>query len=415
MKRRNGWMVAVLGALLVFSGCGGGEDGPSPEPVPTETPAEDLNVITIGNLTDLTGASSRGMEVVDRALEDTVRYANEENMIPGVRLEVLKYDCHLDEAQYIPGYEWLLENGADIIWTGVPGVPEVLRDLVDRDGVPLFAATVHRDDLDPPGHLFSMGIVPEIDTYTLLSWVAENDWDYASKGPARIGGAGWMDAHSPRIFSTAEKYCVAHPDQFEWIGGYLTNYSFSWEEQVEALKDADYVMPPVVMTTFLKQYRDAGGTGTFLGGEAQTAFMELIEDADLWAEADGMLAIRGSRWWGEEGFLIDLVEEILHRYNPDTAHLIIARGGGYLAVVQAYMIVGIVQDAVEDVGAANVDSRALYESAQSYSLATDSVELHSYGPDKRNAINYYAMYEFDSSRKDIVRVREEWYPARYAP
>lgn len=91
--------------------------------------------IAIGNLTDLTGVSANGMEPINMALGDMVRYYNENNLIPGVELEVETYDGQYNPSNDISGYEWLLERGADIIFTPVPPTPASLRTRVNEDKV----------------------------------------------------------------------------------------------------------------------------------------------------------------------------------------------------------------------------------------------------------------------------------------
>lgn len=414
----TGLLLLTLAVSLAVTGCGGNGDGAGePEPTKSATPtqtAEDV-VITIGSLTDLTGPSARGMQVVDKALEDVIRYFNDENLIPGIRLELIKYDGKLDSTQNEPGYEWLIENGADVIWTGVPGAPEALRPRIEGDGIVLFAATIHLDDLSPPGYIFTAGMVPEVNTLTQLKWVAGNHWDYETNGPATIGGAGWDDRHSPAIFAATQAYAAGHPDQFEWVGGHLTNFTFSWTDEVAALKDIDYVLPPNLMTTFAKQYHEAGGKGTILAGEPQVAFLEQIHDGDLWEQVDGTLVIRGSGWWGDDDEMVKLAEGLLERYNPDSAEAIKRRGVGYLAVQQAYIVVDIIREAVETVGAANFDSAALYEAAQSFSLEVDGLERYSFTETKRNATNYYAMSVMSAEANDLVRIDDRWFEAVYEP
>ncbi|NQT73005.1 MAG: ABC transporter substrate-binding protein [Chloroflexi bacterium] len=82
---------------------------------PTSTATQELVTITIGNLSDLTGVSSNAMGVVNIALEDTVEYYNERNLIPGVELEVITYDGQYNPSNDIPGYEWLKELAEPIV------------------------------------------------------------------------------------------------------------------------------------------------------------------------------------------------------------------------------------------------------------------------------------------------------------
>ena len=109
--------------------------------------------------------------------------------------------------------------------------------------MPLFSASGYVEQLDPPGYVFIMGPIPEHQVYTFLNWIAENDWDYEAKGPAKIGGASWRDGYSDTIITEMKRYCDLYPDQFEWVGGYLKDFTFTWGPEVEALKDRINLTP----------------------------------------------------------------------------------------------------------------------------------------------------------------------------
>ena len=205
-------------ALALSLGCGN-DDKPTNPPLmqPESTPAEYMEdvVITIGNLSDLTGVGATTLEYINMALDDLVEYYNSENLIPGIELEVITYDGQFDPSRDIPGYEWLKERGADLIFTAIPDTPLTLKSIVDKENMPLFAASGYQEMLDPPGYVFVMGPIPEHQAYTFLSWIAENDWDYESNGPAKIGGASWAEGYSESFMAGMKEYSEAHPDQFE--------------------------------------------------------------------------------------------------------------------------------------------------------------------------------------------------------
>ncbi len=410
-------------ALLVFTlivGCiSDGETSPSPLVRPSvtpETPPDEDAVITIGNLSDLTGVSATAMEYINMALDDLVEYYNENNLIPGIRLKVVTYDGQMNPSRDIPGYEWLKEKGADLIFTAIPAVPVTLKPRVDNDEIVMFAMVASIDDILPPGYVFNLGIVPQYDGYTMLKWIAENDWDYQTKGPAKIGGAAWSEAYSDEVLDAMEEYCAAHPDQFEWEGGYLTNFSFFWPAEVEALKDCDYVYPGIVMKSFVEEYRNAGYTkAKFIGSDTQAAFFDMVDSTELWDEIDGMLFLKLSRWWNEEGEIVNIPKQLVHEKHPDDAETIINSGVGYMAMNQIYSIFVIIANAVEAVGPQNFNSQALYDAATSFTLSTDGVQRWSFDENKRDAVDAYAMYEARVAEEDIFRIHDEWYPTLRNP
>ncbi len=412
-------LAVLLLALPMLAACNGGDDDKEPTaPSVTPTyqptgPAEDV-VITIGNITDVTGTGANAMSVIDMALEDLVRYFNEENLIPGVELEVIMYDEQSDPSRDIPGYEWLKMKGADLLFTPLGSVSESLQVRLEEDEIVLFTVDASPGQLYPPGHIFSLATLASEMAEPLMRWIAENDWDYKVRGPAKVGGAGWFLPYQQIMLDSAEEYCEAHPDQFEWEGTYLTNMSMTWTPEVHALKDCDYVIPPMVMASFVKEYRDAGHTAKFLGTDAQAAFLGLIGDARLWGKIDGMLFLRVTRWWNEEGTMVDLAKKLLYDYHPGSAEDAMRRGSSYLVVSQLYMMLQIIADAVEAMGPQGFSSQALYNAAKSFSLTIDDITF-SFNDTKRTCINYCGMYEASAAAEDLFRADPEWLAITRAP
>ena len=415
----------ALGLILNSIACesGGEEATLAPVAQPSSTITSEPQVIlepveiTIGNLTDITGVSANAQIFINMALDDLVEYYNSENLIPGIELEVITYDGQLDPSKDITGYEWLKERGADLIYTGIPDTPLTLKAIVDKDKMPLFAASGYQEQLDPPGYVFVLGTIPEHQAYTILNWIAENDWDYELNGPAKIGGASWTDGYSESFIAAMEKYSEAHPNQFEWVGGYLTNFTFTWGPEVEALKDCDYVFPCVMPIAFIKEYRSVNDTAKFIGTDPHAAFFSLINDVQLWDEIDGTPFIRGGApWWNEDEELMNLTKKLLYENHPGEAEEIIQAGFGYTAVSGIfYPMLDMIADAVEAVGAENFNSQALYNAAISYSLEIDGVERSGFTETKRYALSNYMIYRASAADEDIVRADENWIPHLVEP
>jgi len=427
----HGAGTTALGILLLFSlsiiACGDDETMPEDKEAPIETiqqtekpehtatPAEDV-VITIGNLTDLTGPAAATLEMIEAALDDLVEYYNEEKLIPGVELKVIKYDTSMDPAKYITGYQWLKERGADVYFSPMPGAVEILRPRIEEDGMVLFPVSATKEELIPPGNNFMPATVPEDNSYTLLKWIAENDWDSETNGPAKIGGAGWNDAHTDAILNGMQEYAEAHPDQYEWVGGYTTNFSFVWGPEVEALKDCDYVMPPIIMPNFVEAYRTAGYTAAFIGPMGgHSTFLGSIHDAHMWEEIDGMIFTGIAAWWGDGTEAADFMEEILYRYRADEAEGIMRRGSGYGAVDTTKQILQIMANAVEAVGPENFDSDALYNSAILYSRTVGGEIWASFSETKRASIDRLPIYKADGAAKDLFMVSDGAIPVVHEP
>ncbi|NQT73979.1 MAG: ABC transporter substrate-binding protein [Chloroflexi bacterium] len=425
-KTLLGCLSLILIVTIMITGCGEGDDDngtveptkqPTVEPTgePTSEPAEDV-VITIGSLTDLTGASAGALEPIENALDDMVKYYNEENLIPGVELKAIRYDTSYDPSKYISGYQWLKERDTDVFFAPSPGVAEIIRPRIEEDGMVLFSLSATREDLMPPGRVFLPATIPEDNAFTLLNWLAENDQDFPEDGPAKIGAVGWSTPYNMALHDAMEEYVEAHTDQFEWMGKYHTERSFTWGPEVRALKDCDYVMVPVVLTNFVKEYRSEGHTAKFIGTAAQAGFIGLVHDANLWEQIDGMVFFGLVAWWGDGTEEADFMEEILYRYRADRAEDIMRQGSGYGAVDGIQQVIEIIANAVEAVGPENYNSDALYEAAISYSQITSSGELRaSFSETKRSSLDRLRIYEADGTAKDLFLMSDEFFPVVHEP
>jgi len=409
-------LLLALPALVACGGNGDGEKSPTSTAGPTKepTPAK-KKTITIGNLTDLTGVSSSALIVMNTAMKDVIDYYDENNLIPGIDVKVVEYDGNFDPAKAIPGWQWLRERGASLIFTAAPPNVPVLKTVADNEKVPFFTATAGMDVLTPPGYTFSLGTIPQWEAYTLMKWIAENDWDYKTKGPAKIGGAAWEEPLILAFFDAMKEYAQAYPDQFEFVGGYTAPLStFAWGTQVEALKNADYVYPCTAgLVSFAREYHAAGGKAKFIGDGPHAAFMGLVDDARAWGNIDGMLLVMATKWWNDEGELIDFTKELLYKNHPGSADQIIRTGTGYLTTYLPFILLAIIADAAETVGPENVDSQAISDAAESFSLTVDDVEVYSF-VGKRSVSSYYRIMEVREDGKDLFSV-SDWLPVVTEP
>ncbi len=385
---------------------------PLDTPIPPPTP--ETLVITIGNFTDMTGVWSHTMRVVDMALNDMVRYYNEQDLIPGVELEVIAYDGQYNPAQDIPGYEWLKQKGSDLIFVPVPATPITLKSRADADGIPIFTHHVDEEYGIPPGYVFGLSTYPQYTAFTILKWIAENDWDYETKGPAKIGGAAWSEAFSIEFMDAVDEYTTAHPEQFEFEGAYLKNFTFEWDSEIEALKNCDYLFPPTPMHTFVRDFIEAGHETTFIGTDTHTEFMDWINGMDLWDKIDGILIALPNRWWNETGPIIDLTNSLLNEYHPDEAVDIIRKGSGYLATYDVFVMLEIIRGTVEATGSEAFNSQALYEATKSFSGTIGGLGF-SFSETKRTGLDYLGIYELSAADEEFVRADPDWIPIVQTP
>lgn len=404
-------LVVLLLSMPSIAACSSSDSDEEVTPVNSPTPSDvPIVEITIGNFTDITGVSANAMEILTMAMEDTVAYYNDNALIPGVEFDIITYDGQYDPARDIPGYQWMKERGVDLLWCPVAGTGLTLKPLLEEDKMVMILMSPNDDVFVPPGWVFALGnaLYEEL-FFTLLDWIVENDADYPADRPAKLGAAMWNEGVGIAIVAAAEKYAKANPDQYEWEGGFLTDFSFIWNNEAEALKDCDYVIPPVPPMQFVEAYRQLGGKAKFIGADAHVAFMGMVDSADLWDEMDGMLVIRPFKWWTDQDEMTDFTREILYANRADDAEDIIRTGVGYITVQPVYMMLELIKETVETVGAENFNSEALYNVAQMFEITIDGCH-HSFSETKRTSNDSLNIHELRASEKDLFRVHEGWLP-----
>lgn len=407
-----GLMVSML--FLAACGDGNGDNGDitsTPPPSPTREPI----VITIGNHTDMTGVSSTAMIVITKALEDMAAYYTDEQLVPGVNFNVITFDGSYNPAYDIPGYEELKRKGADLFFGNAAPTPVSLKHLLERDKLVFFTAAPPTEAFIPPGWVFACGnTLIQWSSATLLKWIAANDRDFPRDRPATIGGAFWNENYGQDFLAGAEAYVMAHLEQYEWAGGFLSDWSFVWDEEIEALKDCDYVLPPLPPNQFVKQYRKGGGKAKLIGSDAHIAFLTEIERDDSWSDFDGMWLVMSAQWWNDTGEIVDLTKTLLQTYRPDEMDEIIETGIAYLSTQQIYVMLELIKEASASVGPENLNSQAIFDAAKSFSITVDGCP-HSYNENKRTSSDALSVYEIDAAKKDIFREGPSWLPVVYKP
>ncbi|MFC2027414.1 ABC transporter substrate-binding protein [Chloroflexota bacterium] len=381
---------------------------------PVTEPFEDVK-ITIGNLSDMTGPASNSLILVNSAMDDLVRYFNDENMIPGVELDIEHYDGQYNPANDKPGYEWLKDKGADLIFAGLPNTPVTLKSFMEEDEMLLFSLTAAQEVIDPPGWVFATNAPTAAYAKTLLKWIAENDWDWETNGPAKVGGAGWVGSYWQELGEGAEQYCDEHPEQFTWIGAQLNQYQQMWDTEVAALKDADYVFPPGAgMMSFIPAYRNSGATAKFIGNDSHAPFFNYAAQAAGWDALDGWIFALPNRWWNEDAEIPNLAADLIEAYHPGKYEEFKGGGSSYIGPIgQLYGPLLILKETIERVGAENFTSQAFYETATSFSYTYGESEEWNYTDTKRTPWNSLGIYELSAADMDLVRADPEWQPVIY--
>ena len=394
---------------------------PMTEPtVPVTEPVVEELTITIGNITDKTGPAAQALINVDQALKDNLKYFEEMGLFPeGVTIKLVEYDTQYDPSKFIPGYEWLKEKGADIIVSSVPGSGETLKSRVDEEQRLFFMLMATPPLYNPPGYIFSVNINSEAIMYTILDWIAENDPNFPTDRPAKLGGMGAEDPYVQGWIEGLTKYCDNNPNwelKDTFIVGWTT---MTFEPQVDALMDCDYIIPPTTgfaIPNFMKEYRQAGGNATFLGNDAHMAYLGMIKDGAGWDIMDGMHFVVPYTWYTDDAEVIDILDHVFANYHSESeVGGLMWSGGAYRGgFTQWRGMLLLIAEFLEENGLAAYNTDAFYEYLQSASIKIDG-NVWDYSPTDRQSWNSMGMLKADAATEGLVRVDDGWFPVVFEP
>ena len=368
-------------------------------------------VITLGDITDMTGPAAPAMIPVMYAIDDFARHQN--SIHPDIFLDIVRYDTKYDPSRDIAGYEWCRHKGAEIMITPLPTVGETLAPFAERDKVPILsAATTSSSSGASSDWVFRFNCPPSNEIKTLLAWVSENHWDYYNQRLPKIGLVGWNEPYALDLDGGLRQYCQDHPDDFEWAGGFLPPINtMSWSGEVERLKDCDYIVlgPGGVATgTFIKQFHAKGYVATFVGTSVGAAFQGFILDMCGETLLDGMLCTSVCRWWNQDSPIISMARESLYQYRPGEAESIIRSGSSYINAYQnACAAFEILDRAIETGG--TLDGQSLYNAAVRFKTSWEGYPEWGFTETKRYLVDHVEVYQWTAAVCDLVRV-SDWLP-----
>lgn len=419
-------IIVLLLALPLLAACGDDEETNGTAEPTTEPTAKDVT-IKIGLLTDKTGPAAEALIAVDKALDDVVKYFNDNDLIEGAKLEIVYYDTQYDPAKDATGYENLKGKGVDLMCAGVPSSPIVNKPSADKDKMIIFSLTAAQPMYDPPGYVFCINIPADASVYTIMNWLEKNDPNFPTDRPAKVGAVGVKDPYAELLQGGLKAYCDAHSEAYEWVEGFLVDYTtINFASQVDALKNCDYIMPPSTgsdIPGFMKQYRQAGGKGRFLGTDAQMAYLDSLVQGAGYEVMDGMVFALPYTWWTEEGEIVELAKQALSEYHSEAEATGLKNSGGAYrgGFTQWYGTISIIADTIKAVGAENFDSEALYNHCVGYSATLDGNKW-SYSDDpaasaakQRTSWAGLGIFEMSAESEDLTRISDGWTPVLMTP
>jgi len=402
MKRAICCLLVLLPLAALLSGCG----GPSGQGV----------VITIGELTDLTGPASSAIIPLHWALQDMIRYYNEEGLIPGVRFRMVSWDTKYDVSRDVAGYDWVRGRGAKLIVAVPPPTPVTLKSFADRDKFPICSLSTTEAMMDPPGWVFCFSNSHYRMMKTFLKWIHDVDWDY-SQGIPKIGLAGWDEAAIRDDDRALKEYASAHPDQINYVGARIVPFGqIGWSGQVEALKNCDYIEAKgYPMGAFIREFQGRGYSAHFFDVGTASSYRGFLVDQLGWEALDGVLCPNMSLMWNEPVPAVDFAKTLLNRYHSKgeveaTIKAGLAYVGGMHNLVAVFQILETV---IKTTGAENFSPQAFYDAAVQYKTTGTLWEGQpqwSFSETKRYLADDIAIYKFDALAKDLVWADGLWWP-----
>jgi ABC-type branched-subunit amino acid transport system substrate-binding protein len=369
--------------------------------------------IKIGNITDVTGSASPACIPATWGLLDAVKYFNDNNLVPGAKLEVFTWDTQYDAARGIPGYEWLKSKGIVTALSVMPFTWDSLPAFLERDKFVLFTGGATEAMLANPGWSFDTEACQFYEIRALLEWISDTGWNYTQEGrKPKIGSVGWDESHEHSMAKAMQSYCQAHPDKFQWVGSaYEPMGSMMWTGEIQVVKDCDYIYIPCIstgITSFAQAFRGAGYTSTFLSSLSDTAFMGLILKSIGWKGIDGMLTVLGCGSWTDTNPMMDLCKQLLRENHADSAESIISSGDtAYMTSFFAdYLMCETIAKTVEKVGAKSFNGQALYDTAIGMSVQYEGYPVWGWTQNLHYAWHDTAIYEAQASNSAWVRISD---------
>ncbi|MCX6000498.1 MAG: ABC transporter substrate-binding protein, partial [Chloroflexi bacterium] len=338
---------------------------------------------------------------------------NEQGIIPGVNIKLVSYDMRTDFSRNLPGYYWVTQQGAKVVISVLAETTETVKTFAQNDRIPLVGLATSTSLVEPPGWVFCLNCPSNYEIMTLLKWISDNHWDY-TRGIPKIGMAAWAASIQIEVEKAAREYCQAHPDKFQWVGGYLTPLgTMTWGSEVDRLKGCDYIIGGNLgpeNSTFMKEFLAKGFTTTFIATSSLSSARGFIVDALGWKDIDGTLSLGTCPYWNEQSSVVDLAKQLLNTYRPADSESIIRAGSGYEGGFHnAYEVLEILQKAVEAVGAESFDGQAFYDAAVKYKVSWQGYPGWGLTETKRYLVDQILVFKWSAQAADLVRVGD-WVP-----
>jgi hypothetical protein len=261
--------------------------------------------------------------------------------------------------------------------------------------------------------VFQSGMVVA-DQYNLaLQWLSDHWTNYPTK--PKIGIVSWDTSYEVPAVAAMKDYMQSHPDKFDLVGSYAQpSGTVSWSGVVRALKGCDYVCPIFAggtgYSTFISQFRDAGGTATFFAGEGLPCWTGLIIPTSGWNSMDGSFDAVTWPWYSYQDCPLATAAKAAVQNHSGQTELSLNYAYVSQVIAQAFWY-ELLKATVEEVGAENVDSQAVYNTAINFHYTIQGMPEMGYSETSRVNIHSGMIWEWSAEASDLVLISSGWVPA----
>jgi branched-chain amino acid transport system substrate-binding protein len=383
-------LAAALTVALLLTSCAPG-------------PTAGEKIVKVAASYPMTGPGSSSMQLQEGGIEDYFRYFNEQEVIPGVHIQLSWADDMMSVTQILSNYARFVEQGMPLIFMEQHGAVIGLKERAEKDQVVLFVAASGYQEVNYPEPGWRYAVTPTIaeQAAALAEYFMENWQEERAPRLAFIG----MDSPWGREPEYATGYCQGLG--FEVLPLELTPFVTLDATTIllrlrEGGADLVYIqaLPPAV-GPILRDAERLGIVGQMtFAGHASGMGERVIQMAGVASE--GYLIPRQFPWFTEPEIPgIKLMLDTQMKYHGKEMR----EGEVFFGWVAAPVVCEAIRRAIENVGYENVDGAAIKEALDSikdfdvYGLATVT-----YKPDDHRGVTKVAIHRIEDGK--IVRVTD---------
>ena len=366
-------------------------------------PTVEEKVVKVAASYPMTGAGASSMQLQEGGIEDYFRYFNEQEVIPGVRVQLSWADDFLSVTQIYSNYARFVERGMPLIFMEQQGAVIGLKDRAEKDQVVLFVAASGYQEVYYPEPGWRYAVSPSI---------AEQ-----AAALARYFMENWQEERAPRLaFIGMDTPWGLEP---EYATGYCQGLGF----EVLPLELTPFVT--LDATTILLRLKESGADLVYIQA-LPMAVGPILRDAERLGIAGQMTFAGHQSGMGErvvqmagvasEGYLIPRLFPWFNETEVPGIKLILdtqmkyhgkemREGEVTFGWVAGPVVCEAIRRAIENVGYENLDGAAVKEALDSikdfdvYGLATVTYE-----PDDHRGVTKVAIHRIENGK--MVRVTD---------